>query len=242
MLGSRFAKSAGGRHVLTLMGQDARDGKSWWRRTQRPSAVVCLTERHAAYFADMSDATADAILPWGIDRQSLATPASQRDIDLLWCGSFAAVKRPDLFLSVIDQFPADKDLRAVMIGQGATPFSEHHRNSFGGLVQQGVLTVLEALPRAEVLKLMQRSKILVHTSAYESQGYVFDEALINGMSIVSGEVGPAQPNARWRIANDAVSMAHAVRDLLRDMPAHDPIILHQVDATVNEYLRLYGLS
>lgn len=109
-------------------------------------------------------------------------------------------------------------------------------------MERGGITVMDALPRGEVLKLMQRSKVLVHTSSYESQGYVFDEALINGMSIVSDEVGSARPGARWRIASEPASMAAAVGDLLRNAPANDSTVPHPMSDTVSAYLDLYGLA
>lgn len=57
---------------------------------------------------------------------------------------------------------------------------------------------LEA-PRAEMLKLMARSRVLVHPSRYESQGYVFLEALMQGMSVVSYPVSIASPSERWSV-------------------------------------------
>ncbi len=242
MLASKWAKALMIPHVLTLMGRDARDGARWWRRIQRPTSVVCLTERHAVHFRHMSGTRADAIVPWGINGDSKAPYQAQRDIDVLWCGSFAPVKRPALFLDVIAQFPEQPAPRTVMVGQGATAFFARRRSGRGAPMERRGITVMDALPRGEVLKLMQRSKVLVHTSSYESQGYVFDEALINGMSIVSDEVGSARPGARWRIASEPASMAAAVGDLLRNAPANDSTVPHPMSDTVSAYLDLYGLA
>ena len=237
MLGARFAKRCGARHVLTLMGQDARDGMGWWRRIDPPSATVCLSERHAAAFARMSGRRPDAIAPWGIDGTSKVTAADHRDIDLLFVGSMIEVKRPRSFIEVAERVAKHRPIRAVMIGgEGQRPVAG---TSIGGM--GGTIEFHDELPRAEVLAWMARSRILLHPSAFESQGYVFDEALLNGMSIVSGEVGSAATSERWRIANNTSDMQDAVIDLLERPPSTDALILHDVNDTLNAYLNLYGL-
>lgn len=237
MLAARFSKRCGSRHVLTLMGQDARDGMGWWRRIDPPSATVCLSERHATAFAGMTGGRPDAVVPWGIEGTSKVTSADQRDIDLLFVGSMIEVKRPRSFIEVAERVAKERPIRAVMIGakgqrQAATTY-------IGG--GNGTIEFHNELPRAEVLAWMARSRILLHPSAFESQGYVFDEALLNGMSIVSGEVGSAAASERWRLANDAGDMVKAVIDLLEHPVSKEALIQRDVNETVKTYLHLYGL-
>jgi hypothetical protein len=55
---------------------------------------------------------------------------------------------------------------------------------------------------------MQRSKIFVHPSTFEGSGYVFAEALVNGMNIVSFNVGYAQQHPKWFIAEDEMDFIY----------------------------------
>lgn len=242
MLGARCAERTGARHVLTLMGRDARVGRRWWNRLRRKPTAVCLSDRHAAVFSDTMGCSPDAVVPWGIDARSKAAASGDRDIDLLWCGSFNGVKDPRAMLDILNGLHDRTDLRSVMVGHGGGAFLDRKHRGLSELIASGRLAILDELPRAQVLQWMARAKVLVHTSRHESQGYVFDEALLNGMSIVSGEVGSARPLPRWRIASNGPAMADAVRELLVDAPSTDPLILHPLERTVNEYLRLYGLA
>lgn len=242
MLGTRCAERTGARHVLTLMGRDARDGRRWWNSLRRKPAAVCLSHRHAAVFSATVGCPSNAVVPWGIDARSKESASGDRDIDLLWCGSFSDVKDPRAMQDVLNGLHDRAGLRSVMVGHGGGAFLERRHGGWSDLIATGRLAILDELPRAQVLQLMARAKVLVHTSRHESQGYVFDEALLNGMSIVSGEVGSARPLSRWRIASNGQDMAGMVRELLADPPPSDPIILHPLENTVDEYLRLYGLA
>jgi glycosyltransferase involved in cell wall biosynthesis len=231
MLADRSTRGTSIRHVLTLMGQDARDRAGWWRSMRAPHATVCLSERHAAHFETMTGRGPDAIVPWGIGDGSRSGAAPTRDIDLLFVGSSPGVKRPELFIELVRRINVRLTVRAVMIGrtEKAAPAG-------------GPVMITDELPRNEVLQYMSRSRVLVHTSAFESQGYVFDEALLNGMDIVSFPVGSAGPSQRWRVVHDLDAMEQAVLDLLERPPDDKPVISHPVSATVNEYLKLYGLA
>jgi glycosyltransferase involved in cell wall biosynthesis len=231
MLADRFTRRSSTRHVLTLMGQDARDRAGWWRNIREPNATVCLSDRHADHFEAMTGRRPDAIVPWGIDVGSRSTPAPVREIDLLFVGSSPGVKRPELFVELVRRVNSRRPVRSVMIGRSAGAAHAH-----------GSLRVYDELPRNEVLCYMARSRVLVHTSEFESQGYVFDEALLNGMSIVSFPVGSAGPSQRWRVVHDLDAMEQAVLDLLERPPDDKPVIPNPVSATVNEYLKLYGLA
>lgn len=241
VLGMRFARQCGARHVLTVMGQDARDGRRWWDLLPTRPLVVCVSERQNAALHTMSGAGADAIIPWGIDAASRMEDAV-RDNDLIFVGSMIDVKRPRGFLRLHQDLSAQRDVRALMIGRSGrhSPDRAVEHGAFSTGASQ--LDVSGELPRGQVLRHMARSRILVHTSSYESQGYVFDEALINGLSIVSYAVGSAVASDRWRVVNDHAAMVIAVAELLDHPPLPTSLVLRPVERTVDSYLDAYGLA
>jgi glycosyltransferase involved in cell wall biosynthesis len=95
--------------------------------------------------------------------------------------------------------------------------------------------------RNEIFNLMQRSKILVHPSKFEGSGFVFAEALANGMNIVSFNVGYAQEHPKWSIAKDDQDFINIVKRLLQIELNFEPSNLFPLQETVDRYAALYGI-
>ena len=98
------------------------------------------------------------------------------------------------------------------------------------------------LSRKEIFKLMQRSKIFVHPSIFEGSGYVFAEALVNGMNIVSFDVGYTQQHPKWFIANDESEFEKIIERLLSAELEFNPVNMFPMIETINKYESLYGID
>ncbi len=87
---------------------------------------------------------------------------------------------------------------------------------------------------------MQRSRVLLHASEYESQGYVFLEALASGMYVVCRNVGfhPESPNVQH--AESVDEMATAVAQRLARPHRPEPVALPTADQTVDAFTALYN--
>src|SRR5262249_55446220 len=92
--------------------------------------------------------------------------------------------------------------------------------------------------RERVLELMSRSRVLLHTSRFESFGFVFVEALSCGARIVSRGVGIAEPGPDWAVEESEPAMAAAIGRLL-EQPSATPSIPYPVEQTVRSYWLLY---
>jgi len=97
------------------------------------------------------------------------------------------------------------------------------------------------LSRTEIFELMQRSKILVHPSNFEGSGFVFAEALVNGMNIISFNVGYAKEHPKWFIANDEQDFIDITQNLLSTELDFTPINLFPMLETVARYASIYGI-
>ena len=98
------------------------------------------------------------------------------------------------------------------------------------------------LSRPEIFELMKRSKILVHPSKFEGFGYVFAEALVNGMNIVSFNVGCTQKHLKWFIAKDEQDFINITQNLLTTKLNFTPVNLFPLDKTVENYASIYGIK
>ena len=95
------------------------------------------------------------------------------------------------------------------------------------------------LSRERVFELMARSRVLLHTSRFESFGLVFAEALACGARIVSRAVGIAEPSAHWALGSEAGEMAAAVEKFLA-LPDRTPQLAYPLERTVGAYRDLYA--
>lgn len=238
-IGQRIAARCGARHVMTLMGQDARDEHNWWRVVKGGrSRIAVLSQRHAAAFSAMSGRAPDAVIPWGIEPAE-ARPGGARDIDLLFAGSLIPVKRPELFVELVARIARVRPVKAVMAGARIPAGSTHVDELVRKAGLSDVITVRGEVPRAEVLALMGRSKVLVHPSRYEAQGYVFLEALLQGMSIASFPVGIADADVRWYVVDDLPAMIASVEELLEHPPGNASLRPLAITTTVSAYDQLF---
>ena len=244
-LAERMSAKCGARNVVTLMGQDARDNTRWLKHVGMNTALVCLSARHADVLRTSSDRVPTSIIPWGSPPHMASMGPQERTTNMLFVGSQIPVKQPDVFEEVFRKVAEQRTVSAMMVGSDGVQVQPS---------QPGFLLKAEmaygssrlgkcgAMPRGNVHMEMLAAKLLVHTSAYESQGYVFDEALAAGMSIVSFPVGSAAASDRWRVVENSVEMTAAVIDLLDHTPGNIPITLHPMRDTLNAYLTLYGLD
>ncbi|MBL0342345.1 MAG: glycosyltransferase [Bacteroidetes bacterium] len=90
----------------------------------------------------------------------------------------------ELFANLKQEFPK---LTGKIIGDGIQ--LQELQALINDLKLQKSLILTGKLPRDAVMKEMQKCKILLHTSSYESGGYVFLEALYSGMKVVCFKVG-----------------------------------------------------
>ena len=86
---------------------------------------------------------------------------------------------------------------------------------------------------------MERSKVLVHTSSFESQGYVFLEAMSRGMSIVSFDVGIAIASNKWHVAKSNDDFKSAILNLLSQEKKYIPKYPYLIEGTIESYSKLY---
>jgi glycosyltransferase involved in cell wall biosynthesis len=153
-------------------------------------------------------------------------------------GALIPVKNFKLFIEIIAElkkhFPA---VNCLLIGEGI----EKHEIEF--LIEKNNLKnnifLTGHIPREEVLTYMKRSKILLHTSDFESFGYVIVEALASGCYVVCKNVGCAKESGKITIANNFSEFTTAVLNILNKNSDYNPELLYPLQDTVSSYMNLY---
>lgn len=237
-IGEQFSKKNQIPHLVTLMGQDARKSNHFLRFfSLRKMNLVGLSPFHARTFKESTGIEIREIIPWGIEAIA-SFPERKRNIDILGVGNLIPLKNFGLFLEVIavlkEDFPS---IQAQILGDGVEYNALKARIQALNLEEN--VQLLGRQPRAFVLEKMQQSKILLHPSEYESYGYVFAEALQNGMSIVSRKVGFAEASQYWQLAEDKDGFVDALRQILMQPRERKSLILHDIDFVRNQYVERY---
>ncbi len=236
-LGERLSRLHRVPHIVTLMGQEV----------ALPNRYAGLLKSERATFVAVSPFQRSELLkrtgrdthhtiPWGLDALP-SQPTGPRDIDVLGAGSLTAVKDFHTFLEVISLLRATRPTLSCRIA-GDGPLRAVLEAKARDLGLHDNLTFEGRISRERVLDLMRRSKVLLHTSTFESFGLVFAEALACGARIVSRPVGIAEPGEKWAVCGNAAGMAAAVSDFL-GAADFTPHAVHPIERTVDAYHTLY---
>ena len=227
-------------HICTLMGQDVKNSNRYLKRLlDKKIKIIALSNNQAEQFLTLTNRKVDEIIPWGIDDQ----PASivERDIDLLAVGSLIPLKNYSLFVKLVGEITKKNlDINCKLVGAGPELSKLKAMAKEKGIEKNIEFTGL--LNRTEIFILMRRSKIFIHPSNFEGSGFVFAEALVNGMNIVSFNVGYAQEHHKWFIAKDERDFINLTQKLLSTPLDFTSVNLFPLTETVEQYASIYGIK
>ncbi|NNJ52717.1 MAG: glycosyltransferase family 4 protein [Ignavibacteriaceae bacterium] len=240
MIGNILSKKFDCEHICTLMGQDVKSSNRYLKRLKNSKIrFIALSKNQANQFLRLTNRKVNDIIHWGIDDQ----PESiiERDIDLLAVGSLIPLKNYSLFVQLVHEIAKiNPDIKCKLVGTGPESTNLKIMTKEKGIEHCIEFTGL--LSRTEIFKLMQRSKILIHPSMFEGSGFIFAEALANGMYIVSYNVGYAHSHPKWFIANDNQDFIKITVRLLGSKLDFKAVNAFPLQETVNRYDFLYNIN
>ncbi len=240
-IGERAAKQYAIRHITTLMGQDVLpQNKHRFRflSQERQERLVVLSNFHNAVLEKNSGYKAAHVIPWGVSAAEIpSTFPGNRTIDILGAGSIISLKNWDLWLETVAILvKTHPDLKAALVGGGPQkPQLELRAQQLG--ISKTVQFTGE-LSRPQVLEKMKQVKVLLHTSNFESQGYVLSEAAMNGCRVVGTPVGIAPEMGAC--ANTAEALAVLVEEALCAPLLAEAVTPFLMSDTLHVYLKLYN--
>ena len=238
LIGNYLSRNFRCEHICTLMGQDVKPSNKYLSLLKNSDIkFIALSRNQAEQFYAITKRKVDKTIHWGIDNQFFKNQS--RDIDLLGVGSFIPLKNYSLFIKTVEDIvKSNPDLNCILVGSG--PESEKLKNMS---IENGLSNNIKfkgLLNRTEIFGLMQRSKIFLHPSIFEGSGFVFAEAMVNGMNIVSFNVGYAQEHPKWFIARYDKDFITITKELLGEELNFEPINLFPLQETVQKYFTLYN--
>jgi len=127
----------------------------------------------------------------------------------------------------------------LLVGKG--PEKERLQTLINDLKLEGTVRMTGELSYHEVLRLMQRAKVFLHTSSYEGFGCVCLEALSAGARVISFCKPMNMQIAHWHIAKDKDgAIANALKILSNQHTDYSPVKGFGIDNTVKVMMKLLG--
>ena len=239
MIGEKFAKKHAINHLVTAMGQDVKNNNVFVKYLKKSEAtIITLSKKHQLKLKE-NHSLNSKIISWFLDTNLFPKPQNSA-IDIIGVGSLNTIKNYSLFIKVIAQIAQiHPNLNVEIIGEGVLQAKLEKDILYYNLTD--TIKLVGKCDRDRVLKKMSTSTILLHTSTYESFGYVFLEALYAGMHIVSFDVGIADNCIdKWRTCKSKEDFVINCLTILNDAnPKKNQLLLCNRLESLNAYKKLY---
>ena len=242
-IGHYFSKFHKLEHFSWLLGQDARPGNRYFKLVNpKPESLIALSDFIQQTVFDNYGIFPAHTITSGIDTSLYKKFEQLRDIDVLGVGSLIKLKRFDLFIAAIINIKIYyPEIKAVIIGDG--PEMLEIQQIIGVNNLQENLILKGEVPHDEVLALMQRTKIFLHTSIYEGFAAVLLEALYAGAHVISFTKPMYKPIKHLHIVKNQVEVQKKLIELLAvEGLDHSAVLPFPVDAAVGSIIELYNQS
>jgi glycosyltransferase involved in cell wall biosynthesis len=249
LLGERMAKQLNLPHLSSFMGQDAKKDNTYLKLIRSNSmSRVTLSAFQKKVFESHSKYKINEIIPFGIsdlDGDLWKLKPEERTIDLICVSSLIPLKQVYLFINLVadikTKFP---DIEAIVVGEGILKRDIEDQIKHFGL--ESNVTLIGKLPRKECLAWMKKSKILIHTSEYEGQGYVLNEALALGCKVGTISTSLDIENHNYYLAPNLQKLVIQVYDWLIDeeveYESQVPIKMSDTLRNYEQLLQINGVS
>lgn len=242
VIGSRFSRKYGIPHRIWICGQDAKkENKMVKYAKPKPEELVAMSPSLSKQFFQSHGIRPMHIVHNAIDKNTFpASLPATRDVDILAAGTFEPLKQYDLFAQVVasvqKKFP---HLTAYHCGMGSG--KEKVLSLIKELGIEKNLELLGSQPHEALLRLMQRTKVFMHTSRYEGFSTVCLEALYGGAHVVSFCYPLDHAVPHWHVVTTPEEMIAKTIELLSNPGInHDPLMLYSMDDAAKEMMKLFA--
>jgi glycosyltransferase involved in cell wall biosynthesis len=240
LVGNYFAKLHNLSHYSWILGQDAKKGNKYFKWIKpKGESLIALSDFIAKEVKKNYGIPPLQVISVGIDTSLFGPLPLKRDIDILGAGSLIPLKQYHLFIEVIyflkEFFPG---IKAVICGKG--PEMKQLQTKAASLNLKDNLTFAGELPHTEVLALMQRSKVFLHTSNYEGFGSVLSEALYAGAHVVS-LCKPMNKDFRHHhvVKNKEEMNVEVLKIIKNKHTQHDPVLTCTIQQIAKNVISLF---
>ena len=241
LIGKKFADANNLKHICWIWGQDAKKSNGYVQRMPlRSDELAVLSDFLQDEFEKNHGIRPQYVIPPGINSKQFSKEAPQKDLDIVAAGSLIPLKQYEIFINVVAEIKRQiPSVKAVLMGNG--PAKSKLQDLVAALGLGSNITFAGELEHSNVLQMMQRGKIFLHTSAYEGFGVVCIEALCAGAKVISF-VKPMQREVEnWHIVSNKEEMIQKGLEILKDPNAEfKSVVPYTIEQTVQQMSKLFS--
>ena len=178
-------------------------------------------------------------IPNGIEKELFENTSFVRTVDVIGAGSLIPLKRYDLFISCIAELRRTiPDIYAVIAGKGTEEF--FLRNKITELKLQDNIVLNGEMEHQNLLRLMQQTRVFLHSSSYEGFSMVCLEALYAGCHVISF-CRPMKANfSHWHIVKTKEEMIEKALSILSQPDLeYERVMPYSINETAKSVMQLY---
>lgn len=183
---NRFSKKRKLKHLIWIIGQDAKKGNKYvkWILPKSEELIAMSDflkdQFYKNYAINPAFVVENGINEFGFPQLN----RGMRNIDVLGVGSLTPLKNYGAFIEIIYELKKTiPEIKSVIVGSGEQMDELKKKVAALGLVNN--ITFAGLLAHTEVFEMMNNSKIFLHTSTYEGNSTVLMEALYSGCYTLS---------------------------------------------------------
>lgn len=228
-------------HITWVLGQDAKAGNRYAKRLPLEKMMLAavsdsIAERMRCVYGlktipVLHNAIDDVLFP--------ANSFADRPVHIIGVGSLIPLKQYDVFIDIIARTAASiKGLRVVLCGKG--PEQARLQQLVSEKKLEHIFRFEGEKKHAEVIALLQQSRVLLHTSSYEGLSGACLEALAAGAHVISFTGENNIPVPQWHIKTDKEGMVQQLLCLLEDPSTrYEPVIPFRMEETAKQLMHLF---
>ncbi|SEW44824.1 Glycosyltransferase involved in cell wall bisynthesis [Chitinophaga sp. YR573] len=236
-----FSKLYRLKHYCWICGQDARPWNKFVKRIRpKPSELVAMSDFLQDEFHKNHGIRPAHLIPDAIDTLLFdKDKEEERTLDILGAGSFSPLKQYDVFIEVVAAIKEQlQHTKAILCGDGSERTRIEEKIKETGLEDDLKLT--GSIPQKEVLRLMKRTKVFLHTSNYEGFGNVCIEALYAGAHVISFTKPMNQRIGQWHIVSTKEEMIARALELLQDRnTVYSSVLPFDMNDSAKQFMKLF---
>jgi glycosyltransferase involved in cell wall biosynthesis len=241
LIGKYFGRYSGIKHMSWILGQDAlKDNKYVKYIRPVPQELVAMSDFLAHEFNKNHGIKPGYVVVDGPDPEMFSGKPVAKDIHVFGAGNLIPLKQYEVFIDVVNMiYSRIPDFKSQLCGKG--PEEDRLLEILSGYGLNDHLQLAGEIQHAEVIKLMERSRVFLHPSKYEGFGTVCAEALYAGAHVISFCKPMDAEIKHWHIVADKYEMAEKVYEILQD-PAteYGSVYIKTMDEIAAEIIHLFN--
>ncbi len=213
--------------------------------------IVVLTHYQKEQLAKHFDKKIPHVIPYGVKQDKIEPTLVKLTppFKLINIGHISPVKNQKLLLDAFYEILKDLDCELIIIGEDTLDgnLTDYcHRLGISSKVN-----FMGVMPHKETMRILRQSDVLVHTSYYEAQGVVINEALANGIPVCGTDVGLIADLSELCTlsspSGDVMSLVRNIKIVLLDPDAYNKIASegikwssqNSLSSTIEKFHELY---